>query len=334
MIGRVLLAAVVVILTLATAPPAMSHLLAPAVLEVDEFGDGRATILWRQPSLQPRGLRLVPTLPDRCSAATPVASVVVGGSIVQRWNVDCGAPLAGSRIGVDQLDRAVTPVLLVVRTAEGDMIRRVLHAGQPEVMVPTRARAVDVLREYGRLGIEHILTGLDHLLFIAGLLLLVRGVRPLVWTITAFTLGHSVSLTAATLGWVAVPLRPLEAVIALSIVFVAIEVLQRCRGRDGLAARKPWLLAMAFGFVHGLSFAAALTEAGLPAHAIPLALLSFNLGVEVGQLAFVAAVLILFAALARIGARWPAWSAPAAAYAVGTIALVWFADRTSWVLAG
>jgi hydrogenase/urease accessory protein HupE len=214
------------------------------------------------------------------------------------------------------------------------MIRRVLDAGQPDIVVPVRAGALDVLRDYGWLGVGHIMTGLDHLLFVAGLLLLVRNLRTLVWTITSFTMGHSVSLTVATLGWVTVPLPPLEAVIALSIVFVAVEVLHRRRGRDGLAARKPWLLAFAFGLVHGLSFAAALTAAGLPSHAIPLALLSFNLGVEIGQLAFVVSVLALIGALRVLQVRWPRWSATAAAYAIGMIAIVWFVDRTSWLLTG
>jgi hypothetical protein len=332
--GRAILVVLAFMVTLFTDAPAFSHSLAPALLDVTELGNGRAEIVWRQSSRQLAGPRLEPRFPPQCAPATPIATAQVEGSVVRRWLVDCGAPLAGTRIGIDNLARSPSAVLLILRTADGETIRRVLHAEQPDVVVPARASSVDVLRDYGMLGIEHILSGVDHLLFVAGLLLLVRNLRPLVWTITSFTVGHSVSLAAATLGWVSVPTRPLEAAVALSIVFVAVEILHQRRGRAGIGAKWPWLVAFAFGLVHGLAFAGALTEAGLPSHAIPLSLLSFNLGVEAGQLAFVVSVLALFGALRVLRVRWPHWSAAAAAYAIGSIALVWFADRTSWLLTG
>ncbi len=332
--GRAIFAAIAFAVTLWTVVPARSHSLAPAILDVKELGDGLAAVVWRQSSRQLPGPRLEPLFPTRCTRATAMTTADIAGSVVRRWLVDCGAPLAGASIGVDNLARSASTVLLVVRTADGEMIRRVLHPGQPDIVVPARARLIDVLRDYTLLGIEHILSGFDHLLFVTGLLLLVRNPRALVWTITSFTVGHSASLAAATLGWVAVPPRPLEAAVALSIVFVAIEILHRRRGRIGVAARWPWLVAFAFGLVHGLAFAGALTEAGLPSHAIPLALLSFNLGVEIGQLAFVVSVLALIGVLRALRVRWPRWSGDVAAYAIGAIAVVWFADRTSWLLTG
>jgi hypothetical protein len=197
----------------------------------------------------------------------------------------------------------------------------------PRFTVTAASGSLGVARTYVGLGVEHILFGVDHLLFVLALLILVPSGRLLLWTITSFTLAHSLTLAAATLGWVAVPPAPVEAAIALSIVFVASEILHARRGRPGLSARRPWLVAFAFGLLHGFGFAGALRELGLPERSIPLALLAFNLGVELGQLVFVAAVLALAAAIARL--RIPAvrrWR-EAAAYGIGTIAAYWLIER-------
>jgi hypothetical protein len=186
--------------------------------------------------------------------------------------------------------------------------------------------------------VEHILLGFDHLLFVLALLLLVGNWRRLVGTITAFTLAHSLTLAAATLGWVQVPQAPVEAVIALSIMFVAVEILHRQQGRKGIAVRKPWIVAFAFGLLHGLGFAGALQEVGLPDQAIPLSLAFFNVGVEVGQLIFVAAVFLFFSAVKQTMGRraltslslfWPGdIITRTASYVIGTIAAFWLIERT------
>jgi hydrogenase/urease accessory protein HupE len=191
----------------------------------------------------------------------------------------------------------------------------------------------DAARRYLGLGVEHILLGVDHLLFVVGLLLIVRGPWMLVKTITAFTLAHSLTLALATLGFVAVPSRPVDAAIALSIMFLGAEILRARQDRPGLAARRPWVVAFAFGLLHGLGFAGALTELGLAPAEIPVALLFFNVGVEVGQLMFVGACLALAWALRQLRVSWPRWAAPLPAYAIGTVAAFWFIERTSgfWV---
>jgi hydrogenase/urease accessory protein HupE len=177
------------------------------------------------------------------------------------------------------------------------------------------------------LGIEHILTGFDHLLYILAMLILVGGWRRVVLTMSAFTATHSVTLTAATLGWVHVPQPPVEACIALSIVFVAREIVETRRGRPGLTARWPWVVAFAFGLMHGFGFAGALAEVGLPARAIPVALLFFNVGVEIGQLLFVATVLAIVAALRQAPRYWPEWAEGIPAYAIGSVAMLWVIVR-------
>lgn len=191
---------------------------------------------------------------------------------------------------------------------------------------------LDAARRYTALGIEHILLGIDHLLFVLGLLLLVRGGWMLVKTITAFTLAHSITLGLATLGFVQVPSRPVEAAIALSIVFVAVEVVHARQGRLGLAARHPWVVAFAFGLLHGFGFAGALAEIGLPPGEIPVALLFFNVGVEFGQLLFVGLVLGVKLALDRLRIAWPAWAEALPAYAIGTVAAYWFIERAGAIV--
>jgi hydrogenase/urease accessory protein HupE len=175
------------------------------------------------------------------------------------------------------------------------------------------------------LGIEHILLGFDHLLFVLALLILVPNMHMLLWTVTSFTLAHSLTLAAATLGLVHVPQQPVEAVIALSILFVAMEIVHWRQGRPGITRRMPWLVAFTFGLLHGFGFAGALSDIGLPEHAIPLSLLFFNLGVEAGQLMFIAAVLLAWAVLGRI--NWPQWAWRVPVYMIGSLAAFWTLER-------
>lgn len=191
-----------------------------------------------------------------------------------------------------------------------------------------------VATSYFGLGIEQFLFGADHLLFLLGLLFLVNGWRRLIVTIIAFTVAHSLTLAAATFGWVHVPQAPVEAAIALSIVFVAVEIVHGRQGRPGLAERQPWIVAFGFGLLHGLGFAGVLSELGLPETAIPLALLFFNLGVETGQIAFVLTILIVMRASRSLGSRWPRWCETIPVYALGTIAMYWTIDRTMLMAAG
>jgi hydrogenase/urease accessory protein HupE len=207
-------------------------------------------------------------------------------------------------------------------------IARLLPA-QPTFVVESPADASGVAWTYLVLGIEHILSGIDHLLYILALLFLVKGWRRIVATMSAFTATHSLTLSAAALGWVHVPQPPVEACIALSIVFVAREIAETRQGRPGLTGKWPWVVSFTFGLMHGFGFAGALAEVGLPTRAIPVALLFFNVGVEVGQLLFVAAVLSIIAAATRVPRRWPQWVDGIPAYAIGSIAMFWVIERVA-----
>jgi hydrogenase/urease accessory protein HupE len=226
-------------------------------------------------------------------------------------------------------------VMLTALWLDGSTARQFFARTSDVIEVPLaalRARSgsiADAARRYVALGIEHILLGVDHLLFVFGLLLIVNGAWMLVKTITAFTVAHSITLALATLGLVHVPSRPVDASIALSIAFLGAEILRARQGRPGLAASRPWVVAFAFGLLHGLGFAGALTQLGLAPREIPLALLFFNIGVEIGQLMFVAVCLAVAWALRQLRVSWPRWAAPLPAYAIGTVAAFWFIERTS-----
>jgi len=248
--------------------------------------------------------------------------------VVTSWTVDCGrAGLPGGTVAVSGLAEAGSDALLRASLADGRSFRAVLRPDAPSFVVPPAQSPVGVAAGYLGLGIEHLLTGWDHLAFVLGLVLLVAGWRGLLWTITAFTGGHSVTLALATLGLVRLPPAPIEAAIALSILLLAVELASRDRDRPGLFGRRPWLMAACFGLLHGLGFAGALAEVGLPAREIPLALLAFNVGIELGQIAVVLAVCGLGLALGPLLRRLPVWSAAAPAYALGTVAAFWLFER-------
>jgi hydrogenase/urease accessory protein HupE len=244
--------------------------------------------------------------------------------------VDCPGGLVAHTIAIDGLTATMTNVLVRVQRSNGTTQVARLTPAVATFVVEAQPDALEVAATYFRLGVEHILTGVDHLLFVLALLILVKGVKRLIATVTAFTLAHSLTLAGATLGLVHVPQPPVEACIALSIVFVAAEILRR---RGGLTARFPWMIAFIFGLLHGFGFAGALSEVGLPQNAIPIALLFFNLGVEAGQLLFIGAVFTAVAAghfiLRSRRLALPPWAWRIPPYAIGALATFWVIDRTS-----
>ncbi|MDJ0853473.1 MAG: HupE/UreJ family protein [Myxococcota bacterium] len=307
--------------------PAEAHPLAPVLLEIVEQGDGTAGVLWRTSALRPVGSDVRPRLPDSCEALEPPSYRQEGSRLDARWTVDCTGSLTGRAVAIDGLGTARIDALARVELADGRVAQRVLRAGSAEFVIPERERAIDVLRSYGALGIEHILTGLDHLLFVFGLLLLVgRRTMALVKTVTAFTVGHSVTLSLAALDLLSVPQAPVELLIACSVFWLAVELARPVRGP---AARRPWAMAALFGLLHGLGFAGALAEVGLPQADIPLALFSFNVGIEIGQLAFVAVIVTARHTLSRPLARLPRWSEAIPVYTLGTLAAYWCFQRAA-----
>ncbi len=300
----------------------------PAYLELREVDRDTYDVLWRVPA-QDESLRLgihVRFPPDVETLSEP-RGAYFSGAYTERWRVRRASGLVGQTIRIDGLSGSIADVLARVERADGtSQVERILPA-RPSFTVAASAGDAEVARAYLVLGIGHILGGFDHLLFVTALLLIVRGVRRVLATITAFTIAHSFTLAAATLGFVHVPQPPVEAAIALSIVFVAAEIVHGLRGRPGITARAPWLVAGSFGLLHGFGFAGALAEVGLPQRAIPLALLFFNVGVELGQLLFVGALAFAAAAATLARVPWPRRAEALPAYAIGVLASYWTIER-------
>ena len=314
--------------TLLPVSAAWAHEVRPAYLEIKETGPGQFSILWRTPLLSGMRLPVVLKLPDDVqNVKEPIIQELTDSLVERRW-IDVGpGGLAGKRIEFVGLQGTITDVLVRVEWLDGSsQVTRVLPSSAYFVVEAAPGR-FEVARTYLVLGIEHILTGIDHLLFVSGLLLLVSGVRRLLLTVSAFTLSHTVTLTLATLGFVHVPPAPVEAVIALSILFVAWEVIRKKTHPAGLAQQKPWLVAFSFGLLHGLGFAGGLSAAGLPAAHIPMALGFFSAGVEVGHFSFVGSALLVMAALRRWMSQLPPWSWRIAPYAIGGCASFWLIAR-------
>lgn len=322
----------------ASAYPVSAHEIRPAYLELKEVSPDSYDVLWKVPA---RGDDQRPDihlrLPGDCTYDVPPAGMTLGGAFIERARARRKGGLAGGRIHVHGLEATLTDVLVRVERADGSAQVALLTPERPWFVVEDTPGRMEIVGTYLRLGVEHILLGADHLLFVLGLLILVSGRRRLIGTITAFTAAHSLTLTAATLGFVHVPGPPVEAVIALSIVFVAVEIVHRRQGRGSATARSPWIVAFTFGLLHGFGFAGALRDVGLPPSAIPLALAFFNAGVEVGQLLFIVAMFAVLAvgrrATRALRARGVAVPAPAAweiagAYVIGCVASFWAIERT------
>ena len=312
-------------LLLLGAGPAAAHPLAPSLLDLREKAPGRIAVLWRRPQLLPIGAHPEPVLPSSCRPVAPPVELPDEDALVTRWTIDCGrAGLIGERIAVSGLAETGSDVLLRVVLADGRSLRAVLRADAPSFVLPAEQSPAGVAAGYLSLGIEHLLTGPDHLAFVLGLVLLVKGRGQLLGTITAFTLGHSVTLSLAALGFVRLPPAPIDAAIALSILVLATEL---AREHPTSLGRRPWLMAAGFGLLHGLGFAGALAQVGLPVHEIPLALFSFNVGIELGQIGFILAVLAFSLAFAPVLRRLPRWSVAVPAYVIGTLAAFWMFER-------
>ena len=322
-----LLRALFALLLLGIAGLAQADVFRPAYLELRESGDERYEVLWRLPVQGERRLGVQVRFPEGTTELTPRQGVFTGNVYVERWQVTRPGGFAGQRLSIDGIASGVTDVIVRIERADGTSQVERLLPQRPEFTVQAASGALEVARSYLVLGIEHILGGVDHLLFVLALLLIVRGGKRIFITITAFTLAHSITLVAATLGWVRIPGPPVEAMIALSIVFVAAEVVHGLRGKPGLTARAPWVVAFSFGLLHGFGFAGALAEVGLPQKAIPVALLMFNVGVEVGQLVFVACLLGAAALLQRVPVKPAMWARVLPAYAIGAVAMFWVVER-------
>lgn len=299
----------------------------PAYLEIRELAEHHYELIWKLPAKGDRTLRIAPELPRNCRVQGREAPAWRAGAVIERQRLLCVDGLVGREIAIDGLERLQNDVLVRFSLADGSDQTLRLEADNPRFTISARPALSQVALTYLVLGVEHILAGIDHLLFVLALVMIVTGLRRLFWTITAFTLAHSITLAGATLNWFWLPSAPVEAIIALSILLLAVEIVHREQGRVGATERWPWLVAFLFGLLHGFGFAGALQEVGLPAQAIPAALLFFNVGVELGQLIFVCAVL----ALGLLCRRLPVakYGAGLLAYGIGSVGAFWTIERVA-----
>ncbi len=300
----------------------------PALLDIKEQGTGLFAVTWKVPTRGDKVLAITPRLPESLQLlGSPTIQEAPGARIEHATYKSSGAPLSGQTITIDGLSAMQTDVLLLVQLQDGASHSAILRPSSPEFMIPLEPSKLKVAGDYWRMGTVHILEGVDHLLFVLALMLIVTGFKPLLKAVTAFTVAHSITLALATLGVVHIPSAPTEALIALSILFLAVEIIHSRQGKISLTEQYPWVVAFAFGLFHGLGFAGALSEIGLPQQEIPLALLMFNVGVETGQLMFIAVVLALFAVLKRLPVTLPQGAWRVLPYSIGSIAAYWTIDR-------
>jgi hydrogenase/urease accessory protein HupE len=322
--------AILLLLVLMVLPfSAFAHEMRPAYLAMEETADGVFDVLWKVPALGDQRMGLYARLPDNCvPKSDPVASIA-DAAYTEHWTAICDAGLKGQTIVIDGLTATLTDVLVRIAWRDGSVEVARLTPEAPGFVTKGAQTVWEVASTYFRLGVDHILSGHDHLLFVFALILLIHDRWMLFKTITAFTVAHSITLAGATLGLFSLPQKPVEAAIALSIVFLAVELVKSQPGELRLSERLPWLVAFAFGLLHGFGFAGALMETGLPQSDVPLALLTFNLGVEAGQLMFVALVLLVFRAFrAIVSGPLPALRL-LAAYGIGTASMLWLISRVA-----
>lgn len=301
----------------------------PAYLELREAGSDRYDVMWKVPAQGDLRLAVSVRFPADTVQLSPPQGAFIAGAFVERWRIERPGGLVGQSISVEGVASGVTDVIVRIERQDGATQVERLLPENPQFTVKAPAGTGEIAWSYLVLGVEHILGGVDHLLFVLALLLIVRGGKRIILTITAFTVAHSLTLVAATLGWVHVPGAPVEAMIALSIVFVAAEIVHGLRGKAGITARAPWIVAFSFGLLHGFGFAGALAEVGLPQKAIPVALLMFNVGVELGQLLFVALAMAVAGFLKRFMASRAVQLQHAASYAIGAVAMFWVIERVA-----
>ncbi len=306
-----------------------AHRFAPSLLKVNELADQQYHVLWKTPAQGSSNVPLRPTWPQSCEVTQASPVQVEGTGKVSSWQLRCPDlgedGLVGDVLGISGLAANQASAMVMVSLLDGRQYQQVLNAEQSEFVIPEESSAGEVMSDYTYLGMEHIWGGIDHLLFVFGLLLLVGGGTRLLWTITAFTAGHSVTLSLVTLGYFDYPVALVEFTIALSIFVLAVELTRK--DRNDILWRNPWWLAGGFGLLHGMGFAGALAETGLPQDNVPLALLFFNVGIEVGQIAFILAILALWWVVRKPIAPWQERLRWVPVYVLGSLSALWCIER-------
>ncbi|MFK7978168.1 MAG: HupE/UreJ family protein [Halioglobus sp.] len=317
------------LLALVVSTAALAHRFAPSLLKVTEVAAQQYNVVWKTPAQGVSNVPLVPQWPQGCEAKNISDPQLEGTGTVTSLQLHCSElgddGLVGDTLGVDGLGSNQASAMVMVSLLDGRQYQQVLNAEQPSFVVPEESSAGEVISDYVVLGVEHIWSGIDHLLFVFGLLLLVGGGARLLWTITAFTVGHSITLSLVTLGYFDYPVALVEFTIALSIFVLAVELTRK--SRNDLLWRNPWWLAGGFGLLHGMGFAGALAETGLPQDNVPLALLFFNVGIEIGQIAFILLIMALWFIVRKPLAQWQEKLLPIPVYVLGALSAMWCIER-------
>ncbi len=333
---RLVAALLIALLLVPGGRAAEAHALDPGYLNIQNLGGDSWRVFWRKPAVKGVPMQIDAILPANCQPGDGGQARFDGAAYVAQWVAQCPGGLAGAPITISGLEATQTEVLVRIEDADATTLTVRLTPGEVSFVVPEDLSTGQVFTTYLGLGFTHILEGIDHLLFVFALLVLIQSPGRLIGAITAFTVAHSITLALATLGVLRVPSPPVEAAIALSIVLLAVEILRRGKPGQQLTANYPWIISFSFGLLHGLGFAGALAQIGLPDGDIPMALLAFNLGVEAGQLSFVAAVLLIFG-LARLvgprlveGLRAPGTpGSTVMGYAIGALSVYWLVERVA-----
>ncbi len=305
--------------------------LRPAYIELNQISEAQWDIVWKASAQSPLAQGHI-ILPENCEQTTkPIQKLELSNQIT-RFTINCSSPIYGQSIGLRGLEFSNSDALVRIAALNRDIqtIRLTPNDNMALITAPSQGIITNVASSYLALGFEHILEGYDHLLFVLALVLLIPSFKRAAWTITAFTLAHSITLIGTTLGYFALPSQPVEAIIALSIIFLALEIVQILRKQSNtprLSERYPWIIAFLFGLLHGFGFAGALAEIGLPQNDMPLALLTFNLGVELGQLLIVIIAIALLHIIERYKTSLIIPIKYGLAYTIGIIATYWFLER-------
>ncbi len=324
--------ALMIIFSVVFVPSGMAHETRPAYLEIKETSPNHYEVMWRIPVNAGMRLPILLQLPADAKNVTAPTTQELTDSLVERRSIDIPAGLAGKRIDFVGLQGTITDVLVRVELLDGRKWTTIVHPSQSWFEVTPSMGGLATVGSFIVQGTRHILFGPDHLLFVLGLLLIVKDRWMLLKTITAFTVAHSITLAIATLGYANAPTVPLNAAIALSILFLGPEIVRSWRGETSFTIRHPWVVAFAFGLLHGFGFASALTSAGLPSSELPWALLSFNVGVEIGQVGFVILILLLERAFRVLEIRWPRAVEALPGYTVGSLGAFWTIQRVAILL--
>lgn len=303
-----------------------SHEIRPAYLQIIQISKNTYEVFWKVPSMGDAVPKIYPVFPPFFTVEELKSPNQIPGSVIYSYIISSEETLQGKILTIEGLNKTLIDVLVTVTYLNGEKVTLMLQPDKDSSIIPGETSTFDVIKTYSKLGIEHILLGIDHLLFVLALIIITKGTWKIVKTITAFTLAHSITLSLAALGYVDFPTPPVEAVIALSIMFLAIEIIRETQGKRTLTGKKPWLIAFTFGLLHGFGFAGALSNIGLPQNDIPWALAFFNVGVEIGQIAFVLVVLV-FIKLLSYKKDWPIFIKKIPPYAIGSLAAFWVIQR-------